>query len=528
MSASLIPSEPLPNRPISSQRTGSTSQRVSPVNGYPATSEKSRQENASPKSSHDAMPDATSREPGFHRRTGSSFRNVMRKVFSRRRTRTFDNKGESPSARSDREIPGAIDEGTPLFAVTHPTGGSSDHDHAPDSTESLKNRENAPVSAIPRPRRQRRATIPSLLMYDDSDPNRTGGSAVNGNNSTDELQQRNDLQAKRRSRSVTTLTGIAKYHDASPNQWQRCSVGVNHTCWKPSNLETASVSESSVGPDTMTTANERNPSLPSTSDVEARHGTEKDYVKFNAGDLFNSMQHGGEVTLEQRLSTVEVKLIDFELAIARMQENSTKPVSVSTPRSNPGLLPWQHTKNQPFGTPPPPVGKASYGRLQNDESSLGSVSTIQPPTHPNPNGPTQEQSVSLHDANPILVEQNSVLNFLLKRECSARKDLETQIASLQHEVRQLQEVVGASTNVGVVGTRYPIQSMHSEDYLRLQHSASQPEKSAPMGSQAGRVGMQPIYDSDSGLDYFSRGDGFVSSHHRPFHDSRHIEITGMI
>lgn len=496
----------------------------------------------------DSTSDAISRGSTGHRRTGSTLKSVMRKIFSRgRRSQTGSFEEGTVHLHSSVRSQGAPTP-EPILDGDHHLGPHSmgsnanspllkeDEPNLSDSRRSPIALGDVPVAPGAMPSRPRRATLPSLVflgeetreVYAATQPAKTGqnpdGNAeVNSNK--DERQRRNILQAKRRSRSANTLRGLAKYHRMSPIQWRRRSVELHGNHWKSSALETASVSDQSLRPGTMTSAASE-PELTQSSISEAvpEPGPESS-IRFNAGDLISSMQHDDDVTIEQRLTTLEVKLIDLELAIARMQSHNPKSSSVdrlhSKQPSPPGLVTHQHKRNKSSGSAESETFHASH----REEDRPLSTSTIRPNNVHHPPRLKAPSVSSFNEASPVSVEQYSALVMLLRREQSARRNLESQLASMQEDIRQLQ---GVAHNSMSIGTRYPIQSIHSHEYLRFQHTMDHSPTGSPASAQE-KIGLGPIYDStsDSELDFGSRDDGHAFEPHGWHHDTR-IEIAGMI
>jgi hypothetical protein len=168
---------------------------------------------------------------------------------------------------------------------------------------------------------------------------------------------------------------------------------------------------------------------------------------FDFGSLIETMQETNEASLAHRVATLEVKLMDLEFAIAKLQSHDPSPLQHSTSErkshtskklsapateseshssSISGTLDTRHT--------PPRSSPADDGRPE-------SIVTIRPQTsgayHPSSRisrGPPPNP-----DFHGISVEQYSALTMLVRREQTARKLLETQIIQLRNEVEKLQK-----------------------------------------------------------------------------------------
>jgi hypothetical protein len=84
---------------------------------------------------------------------------------------------------------------------------------------------------------------------------------------------------------------------------------------------------------------------------------------------------------------------------------------------------------------------------------------------------------SLSDFNSISIEQYSALVTLLRREQTARRNLESQVSSLKDDIRHIQRAALHSMEAG--GTMYPIHSVDSQEFLRFRRALDGSDSGSP-------------------------------------------------
>jgi hypothetical protein len=87
-------------------------------------------------------------------------------------------------------------------------------------------------------------------------------------------------------------------------------------------------------------------------------------------------------------------------------------------------------------------------------------------------------ATSLSDFGGISIEQYSALVTLLRREQTARRNLESQVSSLKDDIRHIQRAALHSMEVG--GTMYPIHSVDSQEFLRFRRALDDSGSSSPV------------------------------------------------
>lgn len=458
------------------------------------------------------------RNPHVHRRTGSTLKTVMRKIFTRKRRSQSDESDDN--ANGFQAAPTYTEEDS-LLAFQNSL--SSKHGSPPRKEPARPTTlEAVPGGMGPIPRRRRRATLPSLVFSETERREAVEGAVYpersmhdtqpgyQASHSQDDLRSSSMVRLNRRSRSANALRGVASAHRMSPIQWTRPSAEINGL---ESRMRAVSDTGMSVRPPTASTAASRAKASTAPSVVEGDHES----IAPNIGHLVNSMQHDENASLEQRLTTLEVKLIDLEFAIARMQTQTPgdKPRSKKSSTSDAGRS--KHVRKHSSSYFPPVDTVNGYSQVSEDDRPL-STSTVRPSALHRARTLQVHSSTSSADLNGISIDQFSALVMLLRREQSARRSLESQVSSLRDDIKQLQGVARDSMGIG---TMYPIHD--SQEYLRFRSR----DRSTSTSPRTDRIGAP--YDSDSDWDrsdvYCSRDDFLGRS---KWERNPRIEISGMI
>jgi hypothetical protein len=261
----------------------------------------------------------------------------------------------------------------------------------------------------------------------------------------------------------------------SPIQWHRRSDEIKF--WRRSILELDDDKEPSVRPHTSasdrpTTTGIDDRETPTLEDQDVTPQVEPEGAPFDIENLIGTMGGTG-IPVEQRLTTLEVKLMDLEFAIARMQGIDTdgfQRTTGSTPEKGKSL-----TERRPSHGPNLAIVSSSNLSETTSQSSdfFGgsarpiSTDTLRPNTvfsHPPPWVTGSASSINLHS---ISIEQYSALITLVRREQTARKALEVQVTQLQDDLHSLRHACGLPGSSP--GTLYPIPSPDSDDMRRSRH-----------------------------------------------------------
>ncbi|PGH08845.1 hypothetical protein AJ79_05849 [Helicocarpus griseus UAMH5409] len=466
---------------------------------------------------HQSVSSGMTRGSVGHRRRASTLKTVMRKIFGRKRR----SDPESAISEHHNDFAGRSQWTPTLQPVERPVGAHSVSLRSRSNrAPSLPNQAISPAhssthspfgnprgsnpprsnSGSPRPdhrRPRRRATLPSIVLSaqearelanqisrDHSRPSST-------HSSTRDLEKPASLprmmsrQQKRRSRSASALRDTARAHRMSPIQWRRRSDEIKF--WRESLLKSDASPSVLTRPETRST-------IASVLEDES-HAEAKQSIgdPFNFSSLMGTMQDNSDNSLAQRVNMLEVKLMDLEFAIAKLQGHDVSPAKQTFDTSV-----RRHSPQQP-GTDPPPF-----------ISSFQSTPSITPPrTSPTAERPSstvtlrpytasnqilaQTPSSSVSDFKGISVEQYSALTTLVRREQSARKLLEEQLFQMQRDIALMHN----AQNPAAQGS-----------FLLPPHSDSSDRLSSR--SRSGKRSGRTEADSD---------DGFMEAHHRKIEDA---------
>lgn len=462
--------------------------------------------------------------PIAHRRTGSTLKTVMRKIFNRKRQSQADGLEESPY---ESYYPAAPARPTvPKTFLAIPTASDSKHS-SPLSEKNLRLADThlSPTSiaggSLPSPGlslRQRRASLPSVIHSDDGSRYAVA-SAVSDPESrafTPEPQQ-SLFRSRRRSRSTDALRSLVDEQPPSPTAWRPRTASIPTTA--PESKSSPRAEDSVAGQSgrrlsTVTTGTSvTQTSVPSIA--ESDQAAEQISLPPNVDNLVRTMQEDAGLTVEQRLNTLEVKMIDLEFAIARMQSSPTD--TIPTPRSSrPKHTPFSdaatlHTRNKP--------SSGYLGSTERDESPSPlthmpsgrptSTGTIRPETMNVRTVRPAPSATSLSDFNGVSIEQYSTLVTLLRREQTARRNLETQVSTLRDDIRQIQRAAIQSMEMG---TAYPIRSADSQEFLRLRRALDESDTSSPINTAEERPNGKSDNDSDwSPSERYAHDDAYAPS-----------------
>lgn len=457
-------------------------------------------------------------------RRGSALKNVMRKLFTRKRQSQLDedegereqltnirtekeNDGTGPSRglfAAVHNSPGA--NGTPSITtnkrstgISHLSSSSSDHQVQLGQSMTLP---------VPRQGPRRRATLPSLVLSDE-DARETAmsvvaassprpGSAVSREPPRSlEQRSRASTQVHRRSQSAGALRDLMRRHRMSPIQWRRRSDEMKF--WPTSTLD---LDHDHVPPHErpQTSATETTAATMEEDQIQPLEGrdtapqTEPEGAPFNLGNLIQDP----DVTLEQRVTTLEVKLMDLEFAIAKIQGTSDDALLGTAVDRTPqkGTVSGERHPSLSHGQPFSSVVSAPSEDSSHSSTSFAgdgrpiSTGTLRPNTAYPRNQPSwQTPSSSTTNLNNISIDQYSALVTLVRREQTARRALEDQVAQLQEEMRHLRQA--GHLPVSPPGTYYPIPSPDSDDARgsrRLHTTPSRKEERPVVESEAATEG----------------------------------------
>ncbi|PLB42563.1 uncharacterized protein BDW47DRAFT_121664 [Aspergillus candidus] len=508
--------------------------------------------------SQDAMP-MVAHGSSAHRRTGSTIKTVMRKIFTRkRRSNTDDFQSAGPGPR-----PGGFRYSNPTERMGHSLPRSVNvRRGSPLKEESETPQPDNFYHLQARPPRRRRATLPSLAFSDEearatldalaSEPSHyRPNSSLAPPDDPARDRRRDLLRTRRRSRSAGALRAVAAGHRMDPIQWRRRSVASaeyvgttvsdSELSYRPPTGSThASAPEESTAPSVYDTDESQPPADADAHDEDDDdHDNRSSIIVPNAGTLISAMQHDPDLSVDQRVATIEVKLIDLEFAIARMQTSPT-PSSTERARSTPRSR-HAHSRRpsaskhvapgtssgppQPATVPLPPL--PPQDRPLSTATIKPSTSDGRHPRAPTHRAPSSTTTSPLPNPQGISIEQYSALVLLLRREQNARRALESELSTLRQDVHQLQlnqgmpsargSVPSSTTSTATPGTMYPIHSAESSEFLRLRERALHAQSTSPARTEQ-RFSSSP---RDSGADW-------DNPPYKRWHSARNIDTGGLI
>lgn len=331
--------------------------------------------------------------------------------------------------------------------------------------------------------------------------------ATSGVEDRPEVENTITSNPKRRSRSAGALRDEAREHRMSPIQWERPRGDVikqlrDSVIDQP--LRDVSGSRPQTG-QTRDTQDEGDSQFVVQQPTTVEHDP-----PFDFGNLMGTMQTTEAVSLEQRVTTVEVKLIDLEYAIAKVQGYETpsfQPVVLEKPPKR-----RAHSPSSAAGTsvsaPPPTTFLSSPGESPKVADRPTSIATtlrpqtaLQQPSSPGRTSPSPSEAGFTNE------HFNTLMN-MIKREQAARKKLEIQVLQLQKEVQELRSPLFAH----VKSSTYPTPSPDSHDPSPLQRQAG--GGSAGGGSAGSRI--KEIEGDETDTD-----DGFLDVYETPTEAREH-------
>lgn len=466
-----------------------------------------------------------SQDPFLHRHRGSTLKVVMRKLFGLKRQSNLETEEESESQLTvQNQIMSSQMISFPIAQdLTH--GGKAHQSDTTSKHSALKRKQSLPNShissassdrlgttiqdsriEIPAQTVRRRATLPSLILTEDDDlkssiysdisPVSTRPvSMINESHEEPELHTDHEesksqpsFKSHRRSKSADALRDLVRHHRMSPIQWRRRSDEIRF--WRTSIFETdesddngkeelpqdesLQIVESPVHPKTASVKAE---SVPLQSELKPAH--------FQLENLITNIADP-DATVEERLATIEVKLMDLEFAISKIQGTDHNVFSKST--NEPAVL-----EDLPLPVLSPGHCSADASSILSDVSTQSSASfgggedrplstaTLRPNiVYAQQPPPTHNYSWSSLNLNGISIEQYSALVTLIRREQTARKALEDQVTQLQEEMEDFRR--GSGMPASPPGTLYPIPSPDSDDSkFRRRHTDSSRKGSSASG-----------------------------------------------
>ncbi|KAL8665240.1 MAG: hypothetical protein Q9202_002462 [Teloschistes flavicans] len=323
-------------------------------------------------------------------------------------------------------------------------------------------------SPLLRPIRPRRASLPNVIL-DPQEETDTGdqlpglGLYEGHDRAVDQaaigFAVTSGSNPKRRSRSADDSRHTRREHRRSPIQWRqyrRRSDEIRY--WSETADENApgfTAPESRQPSPDRTLARrqgfvERTPPMPQGEE----HSMAPDSNDFNFDLSSGEMHNQEQISLEERLVTFEIKLMDFEYAISKLQAD-IKTLDVKSPTEDIS----QHYEaspqlpSNPTLLQPPPKSALENSPSSNYDRSPDSTPGMQqmpfgihhPANRPNPRPtsiattlkPARGNRSSRNSMTELTIEHYTTLITLIRREQSARIQLEDKVSMLQREIQTL-------------------------------------------------------------------------------------------
>lgn len=189
-------------------------------------------------------------------------------------------------------------------------------------------------------------------------------------------------------------------------------------------------------------------------------GIERNHENFNFGVPISELEPQEQVTIEERMVTLEIKLMDFEYAISKLQAglvSSSQPSHQFYPSEEPRMV------RHPIIPQIPPMSSRYHAKKPSDESHspISSHSTPAPSfqrpfqslpqssyqQHHNETRPASASTTIKAGARDrstrssftaLTIDHYTTLITLIRHEQSARLRLEDQVSVLERQIQQLQ------------------------------------------------------------------------------------------
>ena len=289
----------------------------------------------------------------------------------------------------------------------------------------------------------------------------------------------NGSNPKRRSRSVGAFRDTE--HRMSPIQWRRWRRRSDEIKYWRQSTDLSSLGIKSFEP----------PGLRHKDDAEAADNDDGNLgqhsAEFNFGLPADAIHNQERIGLEERIVTLEIKLMDFEYAISKLQAGCTSPPSrrsegigmAKRQSSVDSYLSSDHQKAPIEASPAlpqqtPPLTPSNFAHEISPQQRPTSVATTLKASAAGPytsayKGSTDRSTGS--SLTGLTIEHYTTLITLIRHEQSSRVRLEQQVSMLQHQLDR----ISAS------------QPSHTQTYSPSQHSHSR-----SLSSQQRRQGFVEV------------------------------------
>jgi hypothetical protein len=315
---------------------------------------------------------------------------------------------------------------------------------------------------------------------------------------------------KRRSRSADEMREEACSHQMSSIEWRRRSGEIQY--WRNSVVENPIPERRGPRHDAYhSLESERlHFSRFAPSPTTAHRSPSRDALRqFQFGSFSDT--GGPTATMEQRLTTLEVKFIDHEYAIAELQGcDITRPVaSANVPKRRSVQDIFPETNDQQFSTPTASQG-GTFLSSPADSPTLADDFDHSTQHHRSSNVPTLRPTTDNSPySNLITTDPFDAFMALVATEQAARRKLEEQVAELQAQVDELRNASYLPRRPSAYPTPSP-ESRHSTIASRGHQTR------LPLGLPRSRVGSDETSRfSVTDADESGAEDGFLDTFETP-------------
>lgn len=254
---------------------------------------------------------------------------------------------------------------------------------------------------------------------------------------------------RRRSRSADELRDMARSQNTLQAQERRLSDEIKY--WRNSVIETPIPSYISCRQEAKKGVEDTRSTSSHTPTSPTKRSLEDDTARPQGFDFSGLMIGNVDASVEQRVTTVEVKLVDLECAIANLQGHEVAPRAVlgKRPRRTTVLRQLSQEDKASSGSSPNIIPQSSFdsfstssstsddSQRQANEHRNSVANTLRPGTAAQADASTAAASHSILPKQSSSEDEFARLVSILGREQEARQGLESQVKDLQKQINEL-------------------------------------------------------------------------------------------
>lgn len=345
-----------------------------------------------------------------------------------------------------------------------------------DPSKREKTKPQRPDRSLPAPPvKPRRASLPSAIANveegDAADRTQAGTALQRGGDDGVDggdigFAITSDSNPKRRSRSAGALHDVSKEHRMSPiqwRQWRRRSDEIRY--WRESVGEASPAFDFVTSPETGMLPLSSPPAQGEAITRNRSSRSDDDRAAEDRDDNFNfdlpvtAVPDPEHVGLEERMVTLEIKLMDFEYAISKLQASLLSPrdpdprefeteiprMSQDSASASRPPVPRHHPRPSQDSSPPAsnysapmtPASQKFHGPLRTPPSRSTGKIDPRPTSVATTLKAGSSNLISRPGTTSLTIEHYTTLIRLIRREQSARLRLEDEVSFLQQQLRLL-------------------------------------------------------------------------------------------